>query len=637
MCGICGILNFGASEIIDKGLLQKMCDSLIHRGPDEGGIYISSSFSPAIGLGHRRLSIIDLDTGTQPIHNEDRTIWIVFNGEIYNFHNLKTELQKKGHRFYTRTDTEVIVHLYEDMHEECVNELNGMFSFAIWDEKEKRLILARDRVGIKPLFYCLEGNKLIFASEIKSMLVHSDIDRALDLTALYSYLSYQYIPYPRTIFKKIKKLSPGHILSYTDGRIFIKRYWDITYNDKLRLGKKEEYIERINVLLADSVRLRLVGDVPVGAFLSGGIDSSTVVGLMAKFTTRPVRTFSMGFREESFNELDYARIVSRHFRTEHYEFVVNPPVIVKLLPKLIQHFGEPFGDPSAIPTYMVSELARTKVKVCLSGDGGDEVFAGYYRYIGNRAAEFFSGIPHSLIESIKSIIEKIPEKADVNFIQKLKRFIRYLHLSPQERYINLVMIFDRDMKYSLITRQFQDELEKANPLSEFLGFFESHNAYCFLDKVLYTDVKTYLPGDLLNKVDITSMANSLEVRVPFLDHRLIEFMARVPADLKVRGFNTKYILKQTMKGILPRRIIHRKKHGFGVPIGRWFREQLGPYVRDVLLDTRTLKRGYFNQRYVQWMINQHLSGRRDFSHNLWLLLVFELWCRMYVDGTPDRI
>ncbi len=627
MCGICGKINF-SNEPVNEGLLRRMTSCLSHRGPDDEGIYLKDN----VGLGHRRLSIIDLSLSAhQPMSNEDRSVWIVYNGEIYNFMELREELIKKGHSFRSRSDTETILHAYEEYGVECLKHLRGMFAFAIWDERKQTLFLARDRVGKKPLCYRHSENSFSFASEIKSILQDESFERKPDYTAIHHYLTYQDVPSPWTAFEGIKKLPPAHYLVLKNGQAEIKKYWKLSYLPKHKMNAGElqnEIIER----LREAVRIRLISDVPLGAFLSGGIDSSAIVALMAGMMREPVKTFSIGFKEEAYNELKYARMVAERFKTDHTEFIVEPKAL-DIIDKLVWHYNEPFADSSAIPTYYLSKLAREHVTVILNGDGGDENFAGYERYIANELSvkiqRFF---PASFAKGLLPLVMLLPHGDHPgNFSWKLKRFFQEYIKSAEIRNASLLSHFTTEMKAGIYSDDF---LSKASSEDSFALLFDKYreaDADIFLDKTLYADVMTYLPDDLLVKVDIASMANSLEARSPFLDHEFMEFAARIPAELKLKGWTTKYILKEALKGILPDEVLFRNKMGFGVPIDHWFRNELKEMAYDVILSERAIARGYFKKEAVKKILDEHTSGKWKWHNHIWNLLMFELWHRMFID------
>ena len=612
-----------------RDLIARMLGVIEHRGPDGEGYYTE----PGIAMGMRRLSIIDLATGRQPISNEDGSIWIVFNGEIYNYRELRELLLARGHKLRTRTDTETIVHLYEDEGERCVERLRGMFAFAVWDRRERRLFMARDRVGKKPLHYTLVGRTLVFGSEIKSLLQHPDVKREINLQAISDFLSFGYVPDPATAFNGISKLPPGHTLIFKDGMVSARRYWDFDYSgDSAAQGLREpeapedDYIERLRELIAESVRARLESDVPLGAFLSGGIDSSVVVAMMAR--EMKVKTFSIGFSDAGFDELRYARIAARHFGADHHEFVVTPDVC-RLVEEIVWHHDEPFADVSSVPTYVVSKMAREHVTVALSGDGGDEVFGGYERYVVDQRRRRYERIPALLRRALLRASRTLPQGAYG------KRFLRNIALEPAARYVDSVTYFDHDAQLNLFSEDARRALAGYDPAERFERTFAAPASRFRLDHLLYLDSKTYLPGDILVKVDRMSMANSLETRAPLLDHRLIEFAQTIPASLKIRGQETKYILKRAAEGLIPDEIINRPKQGFDVPIRRWFNRELREMLDDTLKDRLARERGEFNHRAVLAILDEHRRGVRDHSRQLWSLFVLELWRRAFIDRQPE--
>jgi asparagine synthase (glutamine-hydrolysing) len=608
-----------------------MASVINHRGPDDEGIYVKNN----VGLAHKRLSILDLSpAGHQPMHNEDGSIWIVFNGEIYNFLDLREELQKKGHTFRSRTDTETIIHLYEEKGVECVHDLRGMFAFAIWDENKKRLFCARDRAGKKPFVYAHTEDGLVFASEIKSLLRDPALKRNLDYSAIHHYLTYQYVPSPLSIFKDIKKLPPAHVLIYEGGDLTIKRYWSLSYQKKLHLSSVGEYGEQFRDLFQEAVKIRLRSDVPLGAFLSGGIDSSLVVAVMSRLMNQPVKTFSIGFEEEGYDEVAFARIIAEKYETDHHEFTVKPDA-VSILPQLVWHYNEPFADSSAIPTYYVSKMTRDFVTVALNGDGGDESFAGYERYVADKLADYYRRVPPFIREGIiRRVVDTLPHSTNRrNFFRRLKRFVKGISEPPERRYVRWICFFDNEMKGDLYTPSFKDLNRELDSVDLTVKWYERADAEQFLDRTLFVDVMSYLPEDLLVKVDIASMAHSLEARSPFLDHKVMEFAALLPPNLKLRGMETKFLLKDTLSDIVPQEILQRKKMGFGVPLDVWFRNDLKEMAYDVLLDQKSIERGYFRKEYVLQMLDDHVSKRYDHSYRIWALLFLELWHRMFIDGT----
>jgi asparagine synthase (glutamine-hydrolysing) len=628
MCGISGRINLDGSPV-DRDLLQRMTSVLTHRGPDDAGLYLKGG----AGLGHRRLSIIDLSPlGHQPMSNEDGTVWSVFNGEIYNFPELRQDLIGKGHVFRSKSDTETIIHLYEEYGSECPKFLRGMFAFAIWDERDRSLFLARDRVGKKPLFYAFDGKTFCFGSEIKAILADEGFRRIPDHEAIHHYLTYQYVPSPWSAFKGIRKLPPAHSLLLKNGEIKIERYWKLSYLPKLTLDEKDiksEIIER----LREAVRVRLISDVPLGAFLSGGVDSSAIVSCMAGLSDRPVKTFSIGFHEEKYNELKYARMVAEQFGTDHTEFIVEPHA-VEVIDKLVWHYNEPFADSSAIPTYYVSKLAREHVTVVLNGDGGDENFAGYGRYAANAfSQQLHRFFPSSAARLLLRAIMPLPHGKDpTNIVWRGKRFLQEYIKPDEERNAHWLCHFSTDMKAGLYTPAFSEQVGGTDSFELLYERYREAQADDFLDRTLYADAMMYLPDDLLVKVDVASMANSLEARSPLLDHEFMEFAARIPSGLKLKGRTTKHILKEALRGILPDEVLFREKMGFGVPIDHWFRGELREMAYDTLLGTRAAARGYFRQEEVRRILGEHTSGAWNWHSHVWNLLMLELWHRMFIDG-----
>ncbi len=636
MCGIAGVINYYERREVPKRLIEKMVSALEHRGPDDVGVHVNDN----IGLGIRRLSIIDLQKGHQPISNENNSIWVVYNGEIYNYKELRQGLEKKGHTFKTNTDTEVLLHLYEEMGKNFVTALNGMFAFALWDKKRHTLLLARDRAGIKPLFYYIGRDKLSFASELKSLLQDPSVPRDLNHHAVYDYLSLQYIPAPHTIFQGVKKLPPAHVLEYVDGEVSLHQYWTIPYKSPddetaapLTSKAIKQYATEVRERLQEAVRRRLISDVPLGAFLSGGIDSSAIVALMANVSTTQVKTFSIGFRNAGYyDERKYARKIVRQFQTQHYEFDVEPNAL-EVLPLLIKHFDEPFADSSAIPTYYLAKLARQHVTVCLSGTGGDELFAGYRRYLIEHLYRQYQRYPKSIQALAMNLSKMLPvsrTSAIKEYFLLLKRFLACQETSPMLRHISMMTCFSDDAREALYTKNFAKMYHPdTGPIEQ---FYKKTDHFDDLSRTLFADFHTYLPGDLLVKEDRMTMAVSLEGRVPFLDHELIEYVASLPSSLKVHNLTTKYIFKEAMRPLLPSTIVDRRKHGFAVPIGEWFKNDLKSYATEVFQDRKTTQRGYFHAEYIQSLLDEHQKGIQDFSPQLWSLLIFELWCREYLDA-----
>ncbi|HEX7331552.1 MAG TPA: asparagine synthase (glutamine-hydrolyzing) [Pyrinomonadaceae bacterium] len=632
MCGITGFVRGdkgpvpGTADSAD--LIDRMCHAIRHRGPDDQGVMIKNG---AV-LGMRRLSIIDLEGGHQPISGEDGSVTVVFNGEIYNFRELQPLLSSRGHIFETHSDTEAIVHAYEEFGTSSVDHLRGMFAFAIWDDRKRKLFLARDRVGKKPLFYTVtDQGTFVFGSELKSLLVHPEVKRKINLTALDAYLTLGYVPDSQCIFEDIYKLPPGHHLTFSENRVAIEKYWDFNFSPDPSLTH-EECIDGLRELLDDAVRLRLVSDVPLGAFLSGGIDSSTVVGVMARHMGRPVKTFSIGFHEDSFSELKYARLTAKKFATDHHEFFVTPE-ICDVVEELVWHLDEPFSDPSVIPTYMVSKLARQHVKVVLSGDGGDELFAGYTRYVTDRKRRGFSLLPRVIRESVmQRLSAKLPHGS------LGRNYIHNVALDPVHRYLDSVSVFTGLNRQLLYTSDFRKQLgTDGGVIAEFRAHAATVNTGEPLDQLLLIDSKTYLPGDILTKVDRMSMAVSLETRVPLLDHKLIEFVMRIPASMKMSGTETKYIFKKAVADLVPQEILNRPKQGFGMPIQQWINAQLKERIRDTLQGLRARQRDYINPRYLNVLLDEHERGRRDHSYALWNLFMLELWHRTFVDQPGTQV
>ncbi len=614
MCGISGILSLKKEDKITPAMIAPMCEVMRHRGPDEEGIHCQGP----IGLGMRRLKVIDLDSGRQPIFNEDRSICVVFNGEIYNYKELREVLVKKGHAFRTQSDTEVLVHLYEEEGEDFLCSLNGMFAIALWDQKNEKLILARDRFGEKPLHYLCADKRLTFSSELKSILTTLPELPRLHSEAVYQYFLSNYIPAPLTIYDGIKKLLPGHYLRIVKGKISEIKYWDFTYEPDYTMG--ESYIsEKIYHLLEDSVRLRLVSDVPLGAFLSGGIDSSIIVGLMSRLMDQPVQTYSIGFKEEQYNESSFALEVSRAFGTEHQEKIVEASAI-GLVNHLVWYFDEPFGDSTAVPNYLLSEMTRRNVTVALSGDGGDELFAGYKRYFRMDERKKWNLLPRSFRKKLAATGKILPKHT------RGKAFLQSLGI---EDYPFFCLGSAPTQLEDLLSEDFKEEISGCNPYRFSDMYFMNTGEREYLSPFMYYDTKVYLPDDILVKVDRMSMAHSLETRVPFLDHRLVEFVATIPDNLKLRksagGKIGKYILKRTFDTLLPEVIQKREKHGFTLPVDLWFRDELREMALDVLSENAVKRIGILDPRAVSQMLDEHLQGKANHKDTLWSCFVFVLW------------
>jgi asparagine synthase (glutamine-hydrolysing) len=632
MCGIAGIVDL-AGRGPDETIVASMCRAIRHRGPDDHGLKAlrSADGSASAVLGSQRLAIIDVAGGHQPISNEDGSVWTVLNGEIYNFAALRARLERSGHQFSTHSDTEVIVHLYEEMGPDFVGELDGMFALALWDRRNDRLVLARDRFGKKPLLYADRGGRLSFASEFSGVLVDADIDTTLDPHALDYYLTFMSIPAPHTIYRGIRKLPPAHRLVRDRAGVRVEPYWRLAFAPKSRLSE-DEAIERFHELFRAAVKKRLISDVPLGAFLSGGIDSSAVVAFMAQTSDAPVKAFSIGFADSAYDELPHARRVAQAFGCEHHEFVVEPRA-VDVLPTLVRHFGEPFADSSAIPSYYLSQLTRRHVTVALNGDGGDELFAGYGWHRANRIAERWQRLPYAARMLVRQAIERtVPATGDRRrTAARIRRFLAAAELGQADRYRGWLGIFTPRLKAELLGRPLvpsgPDLIDDA---------FADTAGLDPVDAMLSVDCRFYLPTDLLVKMDIASMANSLEARSPFLDHHLAEFVASLPSNYKVRGRTSKYLLKRSLEGILPPENLTRGKQGFALPISHWLRADLKDFVRDHLLSARFAQRGLFKQDVVARMVRTHQDGSADNAHHLWTLLMLELWHREFADGATLR-
>ncbi len=619
MCGICGIVGFD-----DENLLNKMCEAMFYRGPDDSGIFVDS----LVGLGHRRLSIIDLKTGHQPVHNEDESIWIVFNGEIYNFKELRKELENRGHKFYTSTDTEVIVHSYEEYGDNCAEKFNGDFAFAIWDGDRKKLLLARDPIGVKPLYYTVCHGCLLFSSEIKSLLQYRDFDKKLNYNALHRYLTFQYTPGPETMIEGIFKLQPGHILTYIKESLNISQYWSIKSTEII--NSESYFCNTLLMLLKESIRRRLMSDVPLGAYLSGGLDSSAIVGLMSEMMDKPVKTFSVGFGAgEPVDELKYAKIVADHFGTEHHEIIIQPDAF-KHLARIIWHLDEPISDPAVIPTYFLSEYTKKYVTVVLTGEGGDEVFAGYEKYKLNkkieRMASFYRKVPSFIsIPVVNACIMLSPEGSTI------KRKLQFILESGEKdyNYIKSTQVFSETDKEELYSDSLREH-KKDGIVDVVRPHFQKMRTQGFLSQMQYADIKTWLVDDLLMKVDKTTMAHGIEARVPLLDKEIVEFSFNIPSDLKLKGNTGKYVFRKLAGSFLPREIIERRKHGFNVPINQWLDGQLKDIVSQMLSESNVHKE-YFKYKYINNLLNNKTS-KMDYSYKLWALLTFEMWHRLYMDN-----
>lgn len=628
MCGISGFAGSlrARAERDARGVLEAMNAALRHRGPDGDGFYLDDQ----VGLAMRRLAIIDVAGGSQPIFNEDATVCVILNGEIYNFQDLRAELQARGHTFATRSDTETIVHAYEEYGADCVQHLWGMFAFALWDRSRELLLIARDRLGKKPVVYYPTSDGLVFASEFQALFQHPAVPREVDPGAIDDYLTYLYVPSPRSAYRGVRKLPPGHRLLWQRGSLRVEPYWQVRFAEK-RATSDGQAVARFSELFRDAVRRRLIADVPLGAFLSGGMDSSSVVAEMAELSSGRVKTFSIGFGERDFDELFYARQVAERFGTEHHEMVVEPNAL-DVLPDLVRHYGEPYGDSSAIPTYYVAKLTRQHVTVALNGDGGDELLAGYERHWAARAAAHYDRIPGVLREHvIRPLVPLIPEpRRKRALLRRAKRFLMVGHLPPVDRYLRWVGAFGADMKPALYTDAFRAAVADNDASHWLRDVIGAERGLDPVDAVQRADTLLYLPEDLLAKVDIASMAASLEARSPFLDHRLVEYCASLPSHLKLRGRTSKWLLREAMRDRLPADILSRPKMGFGVPVGEWLRADLRTLLDDTILSDRAAARGWFRPEAVRALVDDHVGGN-DRTPFVWGLLMLEMWARTFLD------
>jgi len=613
-----------------------MCGIISHRGPDDEGHYISGD----VALGMRRLSIIDLAHGHQPISNEDETVWVILNGEIYNFQKLRDELESKGHRFRTRTDTEVIVHLYDDVGLECFRRLRGMFALALWDTKRKRLVLGRDRIGEKPLYFRREPHRFLFASELKSLLQADGVPRRLKFAALREYLSLGYVPAPLSMLDGIEKLLPGHYLVVDQERIEDHQYWDVPFGQPEK-HTEQEWIERTRSKLLETVRMQLVSDVPLGAFLSGGLDSSSIVAAMAQMTGRPVKTYSIGYEGEHsyYNELPYAKVVAQAFGTDHHEIVVRPEVS-ELLPKLVWHLDEPVADSACLTTYLVSKLARQSVTVILSGVGGDELFGGYRRYLGDSMLRYYRHLPGPLRRKwLPALLARIPQDRHSlwkDYARYAAAFVNSAELDAASRYIEYVTLFPPQTQGNLLIEGATQSGGSAFAISTLRGYFNHCGDPDDLNRIIYADLKTSLADDLLAMTDRMTMAASIECRAPLVDHEMIELASHMPSNLKVRGFQMKYLMKQAVAPWLPREILERKKRGFGAPMGAWLRKDIQPMVSELLSEEATRKRGLFSWPAIQQLLADHSAERKDYTDQLFSLVMLELWLQAFLDRQPHE-
>lgn len=638
MCGITGGLWDDPGKALDASTLQRMIDVLWHRGPDDQGQHLVPGPSgdgprpmPGIALGHRRLAIVDVCGSRQPLTNEDQTVWLVVNGEVYNYRRLRGELQSGGHRFRTQGDSEVLLHLYEEEGLGFLSRVHGMFALALWDGPRRRLVLARDRLGEKPLIYRHEPGRLLFASELKSLLQVPGLAREIDPQALDEYLTYQYVPHPHCILRGFTKLPPGHLGVYEEGRLDVHAYWQPDF--RCEEDRPEgDYIEELRATLSESVSMRLESEVPLGAFLSGGIDSTIIVGLMQRIHGGAVRTCSVGFSVAEYDETHYARLAAERFGTEHEEFRVEPAAL-EVLPRLTYQFDEPLGDSSAVPTWYVSQLARQRVTVALTGDGGDELFAGYERYLAVALAAAIDRLPRAIRAGLGAGLQCLPASSrQKSLARRLKRFAEALGQSPAERYLQWIAIFNRARRAELYSADFVRQLAGSDPLEFLQQAWDRAGARDPVTAASLADLVTYLPGDLMTKVDMASMAHGLETRPPFLDHRVVELAARMPRRYKLHGGRGKSILRKAFADLLPEAIHRRGKMGFGVPLAQWFRNDLRPLGEEVLLSDRALGRGYFRPEAVRRLWAEHQAGTFDHGYRLWALLMLELWWREWGGG-----
>ncbi len=648
MCGIAGAAWEKGARPLQREVLERMTRVLAHRGPDADGFHLDARDDRAgAALGHRRLSIIDVEGSPQPMANEDETVWVSFNGEIYNYLELREELQSRGHRFRTDGDTEVLVHAYEEYGFGLVERLRGMFAFALWDAGKGRLVLVRDRLGQKPLFVRRDGRHLYFASEMKALLQVPGAPREIDRFALWQYLVYQYVPHSTSILKGYREIPPAHLAVFEKGKLDVRRYWTPPYEP----GREEEdtvpedtsgwspdrWSRELHDRLTESVRLRMRSDVPIGAFLSGGIDSSIVAGLMQRLSGSPIHTFSIGFSEASFDERDYAREVASTIGSQHHERVVEAAA-VKVLPKLAWHYDVPFADSSAIPTMALAETTRSDVTVALSGDGGDELFGGYNRYQAVRLAGMIDALPR-FARSVFGwdLWQKLPTPSEQgSYLRRAQRFLKVVDQPPERRYLNWIAIFDPEVWGGLLSPEMKAAIGERDPADFLQNAFQTCPGRDFVTRTTCADVLTYLPCDILRKVDVATMAHGLECRSPFLDHHVVELAAKMPVELKLRGRRGKHVLTQTFSELLPPSVRNRPKMGFGVPLGHWFRNELREFVQGCLLDRRSLERGYFVESEIRRLLKDHSEHRFDHGARLWSLLVLECWHRTWIDGeVPD--
>jgi asparagine synthase (glutamine-hydrolysing) len=617
MCGICGIYNFGTLAPVDRVSLKHATDAMVHRGPDDEGFHVDGE----VGLGNRRLSIIDLPGGHQPLSNEDETVWITFNGEIYNYRDLRPELEARGHRFQTSTDTETIVHLYEEYGIACLDRLRGMFAFALWDSRRRQLLVARDRLGVKPLFYRTDPGRIVFASELRAVRELSNAEFEVNQQSVYDLFGFRYVPAPDTLYRGVEKLLPAHFLLASASGVRHTCYWDVP--DEEQDSRPEEEIGREVVeRLREAIRLRLIADVPLGVFLSGGVDSSALVALMAELQARPLRTFSVGFPEAEIDELPHARRIAKRFAADHHEILVRPENVCDDLPRLVAYRDEPVAEPTDVALYRVACLAAKSVKVVLAGEGGDELFAGYAKYAADRLAGLVSALPE---EITATMIRWLPYNQ-----RRVRLALEALSISDEaERSATWFSSFSRQEREDLFSADFLAQVDPAHPARVLQSYLEKAHNRSPVKRMLYADLKVWLPDNLLLRGDQMTMAASIEERVPFLDHKLVEFAARIPGAFLTRGFRTKVLLKKALRQYLPESTLRRKKVGFTVPVGPWFRGPLKSLVADLILSAEARSRGYFNKGKMEQFVREHFDGARDRQKQLWALVNFELWCRQH--------
>lgn len=631
MCGICGKMEFDRSALVERELIGSMLHTIRHRGPDDEGIYLSTQ----VGLGHRRLSIIDLQAGHQPLSNEDGTVWVVFNGEIYNYQELRSFLVAKGHIFRTESDTEVIVHLYEELGQDCFSRLRGMFAIALWDNGRRLLLLARDRVGIKPLYYFVGNTFLSFGSEIKAILADPEVTREIDPGMIDRFLTFLYMPGEETLLKNIFKVPPGAFLVLRDGRTSIQRYWDLNFDRPVNPLSFKDAEKELAALLDETVRLHMISDVPVGFLLSGGVDSTAMLSFAVGKTDKPISTYTIGFQQSGLaDERPYARLAAKRFKTEHHEMTITARDFSEFLPKYIWHMEEPVCEPPAIALYYVSKMASEHVKVLISGEGGDEAFAGYPEYRNFGWLETLKSVTAPLTGAVSAAINIAGR---ISRSQRLARYAPLMNRPLEDYYYSRTAspftLFNRDIS-RIYSPAFLPQVSKSRSLEGVRNCFAAMQGKDRLDKMLYVDTKTWLPDDLLLKADKMTMANSVELRVPLLDHKVLEFAAALPSDFKVRGTSQKHLLKRALRDRVPREVLDRKKAGFPVPYKSWIGNELRSTVYDVLIDRTTTNRGYFERRAVEKVLHENASSG-EYSKEVFSLLALELWHRAFVDKQPD--